>query len=111
MAGTHITITADEVEALAQKLDAFGEQLNEKERATLLSVMSLAGSAIEEKAGDSEVDTFASGFTLGTFPSVPSTSFGNGFRSAFTPLTPGGFRPGGTQDVSDSVGVTGSIMF
>jgi hypothetical protein len=110
MAGTHYSMTGDEVEALAGKLDKFGEQLSEKERATLLSVLSMAGSSIEEKVGDAEVETFSTGFTLGTFPTVSQTSLGTGFRSAFSPFTATRVNPLGS-DVGDSVGITGTIMF
>ena len=110
MPGTHYNLNGDEVEALAKKLDAFGEGLNDKERATLMSVLSMAGSSIEERVGDAEVDTFASGFTLGTFPAVSQVSLGNGFRSAFSPFAASRVVNPGVA-LGDSVGVTGNIMF
>ena len=89
MADQQIEFTTDEIETLAQKLDAFGSELNEKERATLLAIMSLATSAIAARVAESEVETFGAGSPLAPVTLQPPTAFGNGLRSAFTSFAPG----------------------
>jgi hypothetical protein len=100
MATDDLSVTGADLEALAAKLDEIGEQLTERERAILEGVLSLAAEAISERTGASEVEMFASSFSMATFQ--PSLTLGDSFRSAFQPWTSGAtsrFGVGGTRSV------------
>jgi hypothetical protein len=81
------TITKEDVEQLAAKLDTIGEQLSEKEKVILLTVFRVAGSAMAEQAEE------VAGFNFGSpaFASVAVNrlegsslpSLSHGFNRAF----------------------------
>jgi len=86
---SEITVTKEQVDELASKLDRLGEELSDEERALLLAIFALAGQAIAT-ANEAEVAGFAMGSGLGPgsrvqVSGVQSTSvpLSDGFKSAF----------------------------
>jgi hypothetical protein len=93
-----ITISVEEVDALAGKLDSLGENLTENEKAVLLLAFKLAGDQVAAES-DSEVEGFGVGSAQllvrspGALPSLSS-----GFK--------GSFSPGGVAGVGSTRAIT-----
>ncbi len=82
-----ITMSLDDVNALADKLDGLDTQLSADEQALLLAVFQVAGAAVQAQSAEVE------GFGLGgpSFGFAPSRApLSEGFRNAFSPGIGGG---------------------
>jgi len=79
-----ITLSVEDVNALADKLDRLDDQLSPDEKALLLAVFRVAGAAIE--SADDEVTGYSFSFGMGT-TRVPLSE---GFRNSFQPGVGGG---------------------
>ena len=76
------SMSLDDVNALADKLDGLDSQLSSDEKALLLAVFQVAGAAIESQTA--EVQGFGSG--IPSFGFAPShVPLSQGFRNAFSP--------------------------
>ncbi|HXX91267.1 MAG TPA: hypothetical protein VEI83_13700 [Acidimicrobiales bacterium] len=97
---TEITFTADDVQSLAAKLDAFQPQLSEREHALLLCVIRLAHDRVEEQTEVSGfgfgAPSFRAAFNLG-MPSLGGAFTGGsgGWGQDAPGSEPGGTAPGG----------------
>ena len=90
-----ITVTKEEIDELATKLDGLGADLDEEERGLLLAVFALAGRAIDRAGDEVEGFTAGSGLPAGSRVQVsgvqPSTTaLSDGFKSAFVQGPVGG---------------------
>ncbi len=83
-----ITMSLDDVEALAAKLDGLEGQLDDNEKALLLAVFQVAGAAIQAQA--SEVEGFSLNFTPSFGVEQNHAPLSQGFRNAFSPGVGGG---------------------
>jgi len=84
-----ITLSLEDVNALADKLDRLDDQLSTDEKALLLAVFRVAGAAIGSQDGAEEVEGF--GFAAPGFGISPSqVPLSEGFRNAFRPGVGGG---------------------
>jgi hypothetical protein len=104
-----ISMSLEDVNALADKLDALDDQLNDDEKTLLLAVFRVAGAAIEPRTDESEVEGFAFGSPGFGMPSPVPLS--QGFRNAFSPGVggdPGRGQTiiiGGGADPDESIGL------
>lgn len=104
-----ITITADDVERLATKLDQIGDQLEPDEKALLLAVFQVAGEQIAAHASGAPEDE-VSGFQMGSsrlmnlsYANIPAGALGQGFKSSFASGGPATFR--NPNVAADTIGV------
>jgi hypothetical protein len=93
-----ITVTKNQVEELAAKLDRLGQDLSDDERSLLLAVFALAGEAISERSGqDVEGFMFGSAFPkeaglkLSGYEAPSRLALSEGFKSSFVGGRAGGF--------------------
>jgi len=114
-----ITITADDVDRLATKLDEIGDQLDTDEKALLLAVFHIAGEQIAAHAGDAasadpdgpDPDSEVSGFQMGgsmrplnlSYSSIQPGALGQGFRGSFSSQGASSFR--NPNVAADTIGV------
>jgi len=111
-----ITITADDVDRLATKLDEIGDQLDSDEKALLLAVFHIAGEQIAAHAGDADpdradADSEVSGFQMGgsmrpinvSYSSIQPGALGQGFRGSFSSQGASSFR--NPNVAADTIGV------
>jgi hypothetical protein len=99
-----ITVTKEQVEELAAKLDRLGEELDDEERALLLAIFALAGEAVGRRS-DEDVEGFLFGpstevgarLQVSGLQSPPTSALSDGFKSAFTRGPVGGV--GGGQGI------------
>lgn len=102
-----LSISAEEIETLAGKLDAIGEQLTDKEKAVLLLAFKLAGDEVNGQVEqEGEVEGFAISsrqFYLARGSRLPSLS--SGFHSAFSPGAAKGLMGADADGVTVSGGV------
>jgi hypothetical protein len=86
----------DSIERLAAKVEQFGAQLDDEDRALLAAVFALAGQAVEQRLqNEQQSQAQVRGYTLQQVAlrvdrSALSGSLADTFRSAFTPGRPRG---------------------
>ncbi len=105
-----ITVSADDVDRLAAKLDQIGTQLDSDEKALLLAVFQLAGEQIATHTAAAPEDE-VSGFQMGdamqpfglSYSSIPSGALGQGFRGSFSSGRAAGIR--NPNIAADTIGV------
>ncbi len=97
-----ITLSVEDVNALADKLDRLDDQLSSDEKALLLAVFRVAGAAIEAREAQSEGEV--EGFAFGSpgFGVAPNAPLSEGFRNAFSPGVGGGL--GGSHSIIIDMG-------
>ncbi len=103
-----ITITADDVDRLAAKLDQIGDQLEPDEKALLLAVFKIAGDEIAAHAAAPDDDV--SGFQMGSarlmnlsYSNMPVGALGRGFKGSFASGGPASIR--NPNIAADTIGV------
>jgi hypothetical protein len=101
------TITKEDVEQLAAKLDTIGEQLSEKEKVILLTIFRVAGSAMAEQAQEVAGFNFGSpafaSFAVNRLEGSSLPSLSHGFNRAFE------FGQIGGRTLDTDIGIDGMV--
>ena len=110
-----ISISQQDIDSIARKLDDFGDVLSENERGVLLAIFGLAATAIGSASSESEAAGNPITHSIASFSDTRLSFSGrlprlsDGFQNAFRPGAAGRFKIGSIGTVAD-VAVGGTTV-